>query len=105
MNIKYEDGQGFSKIATGVSDLFVCVEYECDGSISRYGIHYCSKGESIAHSICFFTKREEAENFMLKVCESVNKKNRKPFWAKGDYKNTEKVIDLDKIRNEVHNEY
>lgn len=105
MNIKYEDGQGFLKIVIGISDLFVFTERKRDGSISHYSIRYCSQGESIAHSICFFTKREEAEGFMLKVCEHMNKKNRKPFWGKADYKNTDKVIDLDKIRDEVHNEY
>lgn len=105
MNIKYEDGLGFSRIVMGVSDIFVSPEEKKrDGSICSYGIRYCNKGESIAYSICFFTKREDAERFMLKVCEHINKKSKKPFWVKADCKNSDKIIDLDKIRDEVHDE-
>ena len=105
MNIKYQDGRGFSRIVMGVSYLFVSAEEKRDGSISHYSIRYCSQGESIAYSICFFTKREDAEKFISKVYESINKNIKKPFWAKVDCKNTDKIIDLDKIRDGVHDEY
>lgn len=105
MNIKFQDGRGFPRIAMDVSDLFISIEEKRDGSISHYGIRYCSKGESIAHSICFFAKREEAEKFILKVFERINEKIKKPFWSRTDCKNTDKIIDLDKIREEVNNEY
>lgn len=104
MNIKFQDGRGFPRIVMDVSDLFISIEEKRDGAIGRYGIHYCSKGESISHSICFFAKREGAEKFILKVFELINGKIKKPFWSRTDCKNTDKIIDLDKIREEVNNE-
>ena len=104
MNVKYQDGRGFSRIAMAVSDLFVSAEEKRDGLICSYGIRYCSKGESIAHNICSFKKKEDAERFILKVYEHVNENRKKHFWIKADYKNTDKIIDLDKIRDEVHDE-